>query len=142
MIYLLNINDENKVKQALLKDNLCKDIVMCEDLDNWIPDIRFNNWYAVIEDHSLIGLFVTRQVTDNCVTFHGGLYKEFRRQDTPSKLQEIISTLKQEFPSKYMTTVNSNNQAVIKLLQKSNFIHKTTITEGCKNGDLLIFAED
>lgn len=138
MIELLKIIVPNYLKFLLLKDNIYKNLLYLENLNNWEPD-RSIEWFAVYENYNNIGLFAIRHIHTTCIDYHGACYKEFYSHKNKERLLEIIEKLKQRYKGyKIITTVPSNNKLALKINQKAGLKQVCKLDKACKNHDLII----
>lgn len=139
---LEQITQPEAIKDLILKDELYKNILGLDSLDNFSPDLVHSVWFKVIENNNLIGIALITPFCANCITFHGGIYKEHRGQFSGARLQICLDYIKSLYP-KYviLMPVNSSNIPAQKLVAKSKFKLKTKIINGCGKDHLFIYAE-
>lgn len=139
---LIQTNDTFEIKILLSIDDLYQTVIGCKNLAHWTPDFIHTDWFMIEVNDEIIGILQIRDFTDNCISFHGGLKKKARGQDTLLKFDEMIRHIKILYPNYALFThVDSSNREVRALLNKTTFKHKMTVPHGYSTGDLMIYAE-
>ena|ERR1700733_4060007 len=143
MITIHKINDPLYVKELLQRDSLYQDIwPTITDLTLMVPDMQSIAWFEVTKYYATIGILFIKEHTDNCVYFHGGMFKEYRNINTVNILKDCLTQLHILLPGYvFATTINSKNIPAINLIKKIGCVHQGTIKNGYKTGDLMIFSE-
>lgn len=140
---IIKLNEPEYIKDLLARDTLYKDF--WPNMDNFelmYPDMTYTAWFELTKGYATLGVMYLKEHTDNCVYFHGGLFKDYRNKNTPKILKECLSYFHSILPGYvFATTVNSNNTKVIRLLKAIGCVHQATIKNGYKTGDLMIFSE-
>lgn len=138
---LIKISDQQYIKRLLSIDSLYKNILDTEFLNSFNLNNTF--WFSIFHNEEIIGIIGLNSLSNNCASFHGGLYKKYRHINSPELLKIALTLLHEIYPDVvFITTVPSNNLNCIKLLNKTGLIHKTTIKNGYKNNDMLIYSEE
>lgn len=142
-VTLSKIDSIEKIKQYLFKDRLYKHILgETIDIGTWNPNLSNAMFFKVMKDSEIIGIFILKEFTSNCVSFHGGLYKYFRGRYTVEVLQEILEDLRKTLNCTFITTICSTNIGAQKIVTNAGFKLKTIIKNGSTNGDILLFGEN
>lgn len=142
MINALPTQDLYEIKTCLAKDNIYKQILEIDSLDNWVPDLYHTLWILPCLEHKEIGIMCFQQFSTNTLIFHGGLFKQYRGMNSKNWLQEILAKLRQTNDFQYITTVLTHNKLAQKLLKQSNFKQIGYIKNGSKKGDLILYGEE
>jgi len=142
MIVLHPLFNPLDIIELLVKDDIYKDCFKSEDIYREHIDFKHHLWFQVIKDHKSIGIIWLTDFTHNCVTFHGGLFKEFRGINTPSILKECLANIKTLAPHLTLfTTVLQTNQKALNLMNQLDFKKIMTIPNGASNTDLIVYGE-
>ena len=140
MIILDPIIDPWEVKRLLTRDNIYINCYQVEDLYSENIDFNTTIWFRVLQNDKEVGLVFIKEFCGKCVSFHGGIYKEHRKNSL-TITKDALNKLK-EMGCKLITTISSNNIITLKFIKKLDFECIHTIKEGCSdNSNLLIFAE-
>lgn len=142
LVTMRRLLDAEEVKRLVHKDVLYKTMLEIGTLEGYVPDLHVSAWFLVSRDGIEVGIMIAKPFGTNCINFHGGVFKEFRGQETPELVRECLEILRKQFNGVFMTTVNEHNTASIKLVKKLGMIEKTRIVNGYKTGDLIIFGEE
>jgi hypothetical protein len=142
MITLQKLLNPEDIIQLLIVDNIYNDCFKSNDIYNEKIDFKHHLWFEVIKDNKSMGILWLTDFSHNCVTFHGGLFKEFRGPNTIEILIECLNQIKQKVPqlTLFTTVVQTNNKA-LKLMNKLNFKKIMTIPNGAGNTDLIVYGE-
>ena len=142
MISLEHITDPTMIKCLVFKDTIYKTMIRCKDFTTWMPDTIGASWYLVSTDSKQIGIIVLKQLSDNCICFHGGMYKRYRGPQTVFYLQDCLKLIKERTGCVLITTQHENSKLARRLVQHIGFKLKTTINNGYRDGKLLLFGEE
>lgn len=140
-ISLQLVKNTDEIKVLLEIDDVGKDMELYDDVKSFVPNVYSNSWFKIKDSGMTVGVFVLQEVTNQCAAFHGGLFKEYRHQHTVKILLGCLDFIHKLIPYKLVTFVNSTNVAMVKVFHKANLVHKTTIKNGYKTGDMLVFGE-
>jgi RimJ/RimL family protein N-acetyltransferase len=140
---LLPITDEASIIALLQKDELYKQLLNEEDVNNLSVDLKTQYWFIVVDDEiqEAIGMFLIIPFIGKCVSFHGGMYKEFRGRNTVQIVRQCLESIAPETDVVFMTTVKNTNKQAIALVEKLGLEYKGTIPGGYTNADMLIYSE-
>src|SRR5690348_9627234 len=107
MITLSLLIQPHHLQDAFTRDEMYKSVLGLENPDH-LSEWRHRGlfFYEVLDKKESIGVVALRQFSSHYAEFHGGLYKEYRNQDTPAKLKQVIKYLKNMGVMYLMTTVN------------------------------------
>lgn len=121
------IYDQEHIKALLLKDNIYKNILGKDELNIFnIP--KKDTILSVIEDNKNKGLVYLQPKNAQYVSFHGGIYKEFRGEDTYRIFKKALKLAKRiAFPLHIFCTIKDDNKAAIRLVEAAKFKFKKTI---------------
>lgn len=142
MIELIRLSDIIEIKYLLLKDDLYLGILgpsQSKDFDLNFLSTRVV--YKAIDEDKIVGLFIIKEFINNCLCFHGGVFKEFRGSKTGDYIRQCVDLVKKEFNCEIIAPILKTNEAAIKAIKKANFIEKTELKNAAKEGDVLIFGE-
>ena len=140
MIQLLKISNSVILKSYLEKDNLYKDCLQLDDLESWVPNLSSDHWFIFWDGTKSVGLIMIKQETRYTTTFHGGIYKKYRR-NAAKYFQAFLDEFRDKHPSIILwTIVPSNYKHVHYFLRKFNFKQTGKINHAAKDADLLIFS--
>lgn len=143
MIVLHPLFNPLDIIELLVKDEIYKDCFKSDDIYREHIDFKHHLWFQVIKDHKSIGIIWLTDFTHNCVTFHGGLFKEFRGPNTSDILKECLRQLQEANTKiKYFSLALSTNKKAINLLEKIGFTPVMTIVNGADNGDIIIYGNN
>lgn len=140
-ISLVLTKDCQEIKSLLSKDELYKDIALGETLDGFLPNMVSTSWFKIKENKETVGLFILSEVSNNCASFHGGLFMEYRHQHTSKILLACLDFIHKLLDYQLITFVKSTNIPMIKVFKKAGLVHMMTIKKGYKDSDMLIFGE-
>ncbi len=139
MIRLELLNNTDKFKPAIMKDDLYKSISPELNLEK----VDFCNtlyFLANNENNQSLGILILQPFSPNCLQFHGGVYKEFRGRGR-LYIKEVIQIVKDAYNVQLVSTTYESNRPARNILKKLGFIEKTIIYDGYLNGNLVLFAE-
>lgn len=140
IVNLTRLIDIPTIRKYLSVDDNYK-VMNIEILEDFIPDLVGTLWFLVTKDNQDFGIMAIRDFSSNCVEFHGAIFKDFRNKDSFITVKTCLDILRNNSKIVYVTKTPSNNIAAIKWLHKMGFTHKTTIVNGYKTSDLLLFGE-
>lgn len=141
MITLKNLNTEFKIKILLARDNLYKNILGITDIREWIPDMVNVAWYLVLDHNDPVGVIYFKQLGDNCLSYHGGIYKDYRGKNSYLYLQEALRLIKEQTNMALITTFKDSNKLAKRINERIGMTFKTRIKHGYKDSDMLIYGE-
>jgi hypothetical protein len=142
MIILNKIDTANYIKELLAKDDLYKDCFKTDALETISIDYNHHVWFEVqlqYDGYKTIGIIWLTDFTHNCVTFHGGLFKEYRSSTTPYLLKQCLYELKTLNPHiTFITTILKTNIKAIKLIESIGFKPIMTIVKD----NLIVYGDE
>lgn len=140
MLRFKRLTDIDSIKEIVKKDNLYKSVLNIDDLEEWIPEPTYG-WYAGYEHDELVGFLLLVKESKNSMSFHAGLYKEYRGVGS-EYLSKIIAQMHVNLPNYQLWTKTlENNKAAIKCLEQNNFEKTGYIPNVHDNLSYLIYSE-
>jgi len=137
-ITLQHITREQAIINLMTHDSMYK--ALCLDSPEQVMDTNLS-FYAICLDSIPIGFMAFKPYTINYTEFHGGLYKKYRHNNTIEMFKQCLDQYRKEHHTTFITCIPSTNKAVIQVVLKAGFKHKTTLYSAFENVDLEIYAE-
>jgi RimJ/RimL family protein N-acetyltransferase len=142
MITLVKLDSADDIKTALVKDEIHKQLVGAYFNKDFDPQLKNTLWFLAVENNRAVGIVYLTAFTNNCVCFHGGIYKEFRGADSLRIFLETLTEVKKVVTYKIIFTISSYNTKAKAIAKKAGYVYKTTIEDGLQSGPLEIYAEE
>lgn len=118
MIKLLHLTNTHHVKSALLKDDIYKGIFNVDSWFDGLIDLKATYVLAFNDKDKPVGLMTLMLETPDSVSFHGGVYKEYR-DNTTKITKETLKIVQETLKGKtFWTRVTSDNKKCINLVKK------------------------
>jgi hypothetical protein len=137
------ITDPIKIKREVMKDDLSQAMGVTGSIQQWRPALDDTLWIQLIEDNKAIGLLAVKPMTDASATFHGGVFRNFRKGNAEVALKDYLNQIRKLIPIKvFWTTVNKDNKRVIDMLKRGKFKLRGIIPNGYMDSDMLIYSEE
>jgi hypothetical protein len=131
------------IKKYLRRDDLYKEILDLDDLDEYQPNLKESVWCLVKEGDEEKAILLFKLFSSNCIEFHGGIFKEHRSQDTAKKLKYLLDKIKEgNSGAALVTKIVATNIPALKVVEKMGFKQKCIIKNGARSGDLILMGEE
>ncbi len=132
-----------EIKHALSRDDIAVEAFGVKNLEHWLPDIIGTIWIQWYEDEKLVGVAAIKQFSDTCITFHAGVYKEFRNKDSHIRLLHCLHNLKSIIPFNIvLCPTKKSNVAANRALQAADFTISGYIPGGYTDSDMRIYTRE
>lgn len=141
MIRLNKIYDKDAIKIHLKRDEIYKNILGVDSMDDVVLDTTCTSYLLVSNNSIDMGILILRDFSSNCISFHGGTYKQYRGS-TKEILKVCLERIKNDLNCVLVTTILEFNEPAISLVKKLGFTEKCRIKNGSKVGDILLFGEE
>ncbi len=133
---MVPITDNATIKTLLLNENLHKELGI-KNIEVWEPAREHTVWFSILKDAELKGVCYCSEITDNCLSFHGGIYKS-QRGNAKELVAAIISRLKTTKKS-IITYIPEKNKLARKIVESLHLTQKCIIKNGYINDNMIVY---
>ena len=142
MIELHKLNDKDCIKANIAKDDLYINLLGVDSLEGFTPDLLTTNYLLITNNLVPLGIFILRDFTSNCLSFHVGIYKK-HRGDTKKLVKICLDKIRNDLHCVFIATIPEHNTIASHIIKQLGFILISRIKNGSRSGDdILLYGED